>query len=40
MQGIRHPNSRNWYAHIPKAVCEDEDVTVVWNQGVQTGSDQ
>jgi hypothetical protein len=23
--------------HIPKAVCEHEDVTVLWNEGVQTG---
>jgi hypothetical protein len=26
----------NWYSHIPKAVCEHEDVAVVWSQGVQT----
>jgi len=23
-----------WYTHIPKPVCEDGDVTVLWNQAV------
>jgi hypothetical protein len=23
-----------WYTHTPKPVCEHEDVTVLWNQGV------
>jgi len=22
----------NWYTHMPKPVCEWEDVTVLWNQ--------
>jgi hypothetical protein len=26
----------NWYSHIPKPVCQHEDITVQWNQGVQT----
>jgi hypothetical protein len=26
----------NWYSHIPKPVCEHEDIIVLWNQGVQT----
>jgi hypothetical protein len=25
-----------WYTHTPKPVCECEDVTVFWNQGVHT----
>jgi uncharacterized membrane protein len=25
-----------WYSHIPKPVTEHEDVTVLWNQGMQT----
>jgi hypothetical protein len=25
-----------WYPHTPKPVCENEDVTVLWNQGVHT----
>jgi len=25
----------NWYSHIPKAICGHEDITVLWNQGVQ-----
>jgi len=25
-----------WYAHTPKPVCEQEDNTVLWNQGVYT----
>jgi len=24
------------YSHIPKVVCEQEDIMVLWNQGVQT----
>jgi hypothetical protein len=26
----------NWYCHIPKPVCQHEDRTVLWNQGVKT----
>jgi hypothetical protein len=36
MQEIRNWNSRNWYSHIPKPVTEHEDITVLWNQGIQT----
>ena len=25
-----------WYTHMPKAVCEEGDVTVLWNQAVHT----
>ena len=25
-----------WYAHMPKPVCEEGDVTVLWNQVVRT----
>jgi hypothetical protein len=25
-----------WYTHMPKSVYEQEDVTVLWNQAVQT----
>jgi hypothetical protein len=28
--------TENWYCHLPKAVCQHEDITVLWNQGVQT----
>jgi hypothetical protein len=28
--------AENWYSHIPKPVTEHEDVTVSWNQGIQT----
>jgi hypothetical protein len=24
------------YSHIPKSVCQHEDITVLWNQGVKT----
>jgi hypothetical protein len=27
--------AENWYSHIPKPVTEHEDVTVLWNQGIQ-----
>jgi len=26
-----------WYTHKSKPVCEEGDVTVLWNQGVHTG---
>jgi Uma2 family endonuclease len=28
--------TENWYSHIPKPVCQHEDIAVLWNQGVQT----
>jgi hypothetical protein len=27
--------AENWYSHIPKPVTEHEDITVLWNQGIQ-----
>jgi hypothetical protein len=36
MQEIRNWNSRNWYSHTPKPVTELEDITVLWNQEIQT----
>jgi hypothetical protein len=35
MKDIRQ-KTENWYSHIPKPVCEHEDIAVMWNQGVQT----
>jgi hypothetical protein len=32
--GIETPE--NWYSHMPKPVCQHEDITVLWNEGVQT----
>jgi hypothetical protein len=28
--------AENWYSHLPKPVTELEDITVLWNQGIQT----
>jgi hypothetical protein len=28
--------SHNWYSHVSKSGCEHEDITVLWNQDVQT----
>jgi hypothetical protein len=28
--------AENWSSHIPKPVTEHEDITVLWNQGIQT----
>jgi hypothetical protein len=28
--------AENWYSHIPKPVTEHEDITVLWNQVIQT----
>jgi hypothetical protein len=28
--------AENWYSHVPKPVTEHENVTVLWNQGIQT----
>jgi hypothetical protein len=28
--------TENWYSHIHKPVCKNVDITVLWNQGVQT----
>jgi len=28
--------TENWYTHKPESVCEHEDITVLWNQEVQT----
>jgi hypothetical protein len=27
--------AQSWYSHIPKSVCECENVAVKWNQGIQ-----
>jgi hypothetical protein len=35
MQSRRHRNDK-WYTHAPKPVCEQEDATILWNQGVHT----
>jgi hypothetical protein len=32
---LRIETAENWYSHIPKPVTEHEDVTVLWNQGIQ-----
>ena len=29
-------DNNKWYTHMPKPVCEKGDVTVVWNQAVNT----
>jgi hypothetical protein len=29
-------NNNNRYSHIPEPVCQHEDITVLWNQEVQT----
>jgi hypothetical protein len=31
--------TENWYSHIPKPVCQHEDITVLWNKGKQTDRD-
>jgi hypothetical protein len=31
--------TENWYSHIPKPVCQHEDITVLRNQGIQTDSE-
>jgi hypothetical protein len=36
MQKLDIETAENWYSHIPKAMCKQEDITVLWNQGVQT----
>jgi uncharacterized membrane protein len=28
--------TENWYSHVPKPVCQHKDITVLWNQGIQT----
>jgi hypothetical protein len=29
-------NTDKWYTHLPKPVCEEGDVTVLWNQALHT----
>ena len=29
-------NTDKWYTHMPKPMCEEGDVTVLWNQAVHT----
>jgi hypothetical protein len=31
--------TENWYSHILKPVCQHEDITVLWNQGIKTDSE-
>jgi hypothetical protein len=38
MKTLGTETTENWYSHIPKSVCGHEDITVLWNQGVQTDS--
>jgi hypothetical protein len=28
--------TEKWYSHIPKPACQHEDITLLWNQGIQT----
>jgi hypothetical protein len=36
MHSLGTETTENWYSHILKSICEHEDVTVLWNQGIQT----
>jgi hypothetical protein len=31
--------AENWYSHISKTICYYEDITVLWNEGVQTDTE-
>jgi hypothetical protein len=31
--------TQRWQAHTPKPVCEHQDITVLWNQGVHTDNE-
>jgi hypothetical protein len=31
--------TENWYSHIPKPVCQHQDITVLWNQEIQIDSE-
>jgi hypothetical protein len=33
---LRIETTENWYSHIPKPVTEHDDITILWNQGIQT----
>jgi hypothetical protein len=39
MQEIRTKTTEKWYSPIPKSVIEHDDLTLLWNQGVQTDSE-
>jgi hypothetical protein len=28
--------TENWYSHIPKPVCQHEDIILLWNQEIKT----
>jgi hypothetical protein len=28
--------TENWYSHIPKSVCQHQDIAVLWNRGIKT----
>jgi hypothetical protein len=36
METLGTETTENWYSHIHKPVCQHEDITVLWNHGVQT----
>ena len=35
-KALGNETTDKWYTHIPKPVCEDGDVTLLWNQAVHT----
>jgi hypothetical protein len=35
-KNLRIETRDNWFPHIPKSVNEHDDITVLWNQEVQT----
>jgi len=40
MQKLAIETAGNKYSHVPKSVCEYKDITVIWNEGLHTGSGQ
>ena len=36
MQALGIETTDKWYTHMPKPVCEEGDVTVLWNKAVHT----
>jgi len=39
MKALGIETTDKWYTHIPKPVCEEGYVTVLWNQAVHTDRD-
>jgi len=35
-KALGNETTDKWYTHMPKPVCEEGDVTVLWNQAVHT----